>query len=202
MTISVSEREIPPETLTKLFASKSRSTVLRVFMPDPLRPYYQRQIESITGLPLRAIQRELSRFTELGLLYRKEEGNRAYYRVNLSFPFFHELRTMVLKVSDPVDQLRGHLALCEDVRLAFLVERERSLLVVSRGERVPEIHLPEEYRLEVISFENFRSRLQNDPSSLSSYLRNGKDLLGRRDDVAWYHIEQAGFTVTKWRGVA
>ena len=87
-------------------------------MLDPHRAYYQRQIEAATGQPLRAIQRELDRLTSVGLLYRHTEGNRTYHQVDVQFPLFPELRSMVLKTVEPEERLRGLLACDEAVRLA------------------------------------------------------------------------------------
>jgi hypothetical protein len=38
-------------------------------------------------------------------------------------------------------------------------------------------------------------------AALATYLNQGADLLGRREDVIWRHIEAAGYTVEKGEGV-
>ena len=48
--------------LTVLFTSMARVSVLRIFLIDPQRAYYQRQLEAATGLAIRAVQRELEKF--------------------------------------------------------------------------------------------------------------------------------------------
>ena len=55
---------ISSKTLAVIFASSARVAVLRVFMLDPLRTYYQRQLESATGMAIRGVQRELERLKE------------------------------------------------------------------------------------------------------------------------------------------
>ena len=49
-----SSQNISQKTLSMLFASSARAIVLRLFMVDPYRAYYQRQIEKSTGLAIRA----------------------------------------------------------------------------------------------------------------------------------------------------
>jgi len=62
-------------------------------------------------MPLRAVQREVDRFTRAGLLFKRVEGNRAYYQVNMEHPLFPELRALVIKTAPPALQLRGAAAL-------------------------------------------------------------------------------------------
>jgi DNA-binding transcriptional ArsR family regulator len=190
------------ELLTGLFASGTRPVVLRLFMLDPTRSYYQRQIEAATGIPLRAIQRELERLTAVGLLYRRVEGNRTYYHVDTQFPLFPELRNMVLKTASDEDRLRGQVATDESVRLAFLLPEEgRALVVTQRGEEFA-CATPGAYSVRVLSIDEFSRALSENPGDLAPFLHYGVDLLGRREDVVWRRIEAAGYTVRKGKGVA
>lgn len=201
MTTKVGQ-QIHLPVLNDLFASEARAAVLRVFMIDPTRAYYQRQLEAATGLPLRAVQRELERMAASGLLYRRDEGNRAYFQVDTEYPFFPELRSMVLKASGPVDQLRAALVVDDAVRLAFLaVAGDRALAVTQPGARAHSAW-PAGIRVEFMGSEEFMRALAEDRERLRPFLGEGTDLLGRRDDVIWRHIEAAGFRVLKGEGVA
>ena len=200
MTTVISHTE-PRPLLTALFASAARGIVLRVFMLDPLRAYYQRQIEAATGLPIRAVQRELDRLTASGLLYRRTEGNRTYYQVDMQFSLFPELRSMILKTGSPEERLRGLLALDESVHLAFLSEADNRVLVVTTGGKRPSVTTPGPYTIEMISTEEFTRALSEKPDSLEPFLVRGIDLLGRREDVIWRRIEAAGHSVAKGKGV-
>ena len=180
----------------------ARVVVLRVFMLDPLRAYYQRQIEAATGQPIRAVQRELDRLTSTGLLYRRAEGNRTYYQVDVQFCLFPELRSMVLKTASAEERLRGHLAMDAAVRLAFWNESENRVLAVTLGggKSVPAA-IAGALQVETMSMEEFDRLLADEPSALEGYLGCGVDLLGRRDDVIWRRIEAAGYQVPKGKGV-
>lgn len=200
MTTFISHN-IGPDTITTLLSSGARAAVLRVFMLDPRRAYYQRQLEKATGLAIRGVQRELDRLVSVELLYRRMEGNRAYYRVDMQFPLFPELRGMILKTGDAVDRLRGELAMCEGVRLAFYGGPAKWVFVVSDGPDAVDVPLPEGVELTTMSSDAFLKALAEDRGSLKQYLEGGEDLLGRRDDVIWRRIEQAGFAVNKMEGV-
>lgn len=190
------------DLLANLLGSRARATVLRFFMLDPSRAFYQRQIEQATGLPIRAVQRELERFTEVRLLYRYAEGNRAYYQVDRQFLLYPELRALVLKTAAPVDRLRGLLAASALVRQAFLGESGgRVLVVLVEGAGALDVDLGE-FPSDVMTSGDFVQSLAERPSALAPYLSSGVDLLGRRDDVLWRRIEAAGFQVSKEQGVA
>ncbi len=190
------------ESLTALFASGARTAVLSLFMVDPTRAYYQRQIEAATGLPIRAVQRELERLTSINLLYRHAEGNRSYYRVDNQFPLFSELRNMILKAGRDADRLRGAVALDPAVQLAFLNESAKRVLLVTSRPLTGDVPLPDGYAVETMSREDFLKMLLEKGVALDPFLREGVDILGRRDDVVWRRIEAAGYLVRKGKGVA
>lgn len=200
LTIDYSQRP-QANALDAIFSSGARVAVLRVFLLDPLRDYYQRQLESATGLPIRAVQRELERLTAIGLLYRRVEGNRTYYQVDMQFLLFPELRGMILKSVGPVDALRGILALNEGVHLAFLSEDGERALVVARPGKTPEVAWPGPPSVWLMPAEAFQEALASRRADVDALLRRGCDLLGRRDEVIWRHIEAAGYDVKKGVGV-
>jgi hypothetical protein len=194
-------QEITEASLTSIFASTARVAVLRAFALDPQRAYYQRQIEASTGLAIRAIQRELERLTSIDLLFRRAEGNRVYHQIDTHFPLYPELRSMILKACSPVERLRGIMAVDENVRLAFLAENESDALAVMDSPREVVFHTPEGFRVTSKSTEDFLQQLVHEPSGLQQFLATGVDLLGRRGDILWRRIEQAGFEVAKGSGV-
>ena len=170
-------------------------------MLDPVRAYYQRQLEQATGLAIRAIQRELERLVSIGLLFRHVEGNRAYHQVDMDFPLFPELRNIILKTSTPHDVLRSRLAMDAAVRLAFMHADQAHVLVVTRTGQTPTADISELAALEVVGNETFLKWLQGRDAALNPYLVEGSDLLGRREDVIWRRIEGQGYQVKKGEGI-
>ena len=188
--------------LSVLFTSMARVSVLRVFLIDPQRAYYQRQLEAGTGLAIRAVQRELERLTESGLLYRRMEGKRAYYAIDSEFPGFDELRSLFLKEAEPLQQFRAALGMERQAQLCFLNKRSgRVLLVMQDGAAVPDLEAFELYSVESIDSTEFLDRLVKAPKSLHPFLKTGEDILGRREDIIWCRIEAAGFEVRKGKGI-
>lgn len=199
MTSKSSQSTSP--SLLAVFASNARIAVLRVFVLDPSRAYYQRQIEGATGLPIRAVQRELDRFAQVGLLYRREEGNRTYYQVDTQFELFPELRAIFLKMAEPVDRVRGLLSVDPAVRMVFLNETGDRVLAVTSGGKLPDLPGPRAFAMEAMSEDEFARLLAERPERLEPYLARGVDLLGRREEVIWRRIEASGYDVKKGKGV-
>lgn len=86
-------------TLETLFSSAARVEVLRLFLLNSGRQYYQREIERETGQPIRAVQREVKRLVEAGLLLDSAEGNRVFYRLNPESPLLPELTALFQKAA-------------------------------------------------------------------------------------------------------
>lgn len=86
-------------SLEALFSSTARVQLLHLFLLNPDRQFYQREIERETGLPIRAVQREVKRLAEIDLLIRSAEGNRVFYGVNPDFALLAELTALVRKAA-------------------------------------------------------------------------------------------------------
>jgi hypothetical protein len=85
--------------LEALFSSTARVEVLRLFLLNPGRQYYQREIERETGQPIRAVQREVGRMEGIGLLFRTTEGNRVFYGLNGEFALLEQVTALFEKAS-------------------------------------------------------------------------------------------------------
>jgi len=188
--------------LTVLFTSMARVAVLRIFLIDPQRAYYQRQLEAATGLAIRAVQRELEKLTDSGLLNRRVEGKRAYYAIDAEFPGFTELRSLFLKEAEPLLRFRAGLGMERRAQLCFLNARSNKILLVMHDDaNQPDFDELDLFDTEIIDSTEFLERLSNAPKKLVPFLRSGEDILGRREDIIWCRIEAAGFQVEKGKGI-
>ena len=107
--------------LQALFTSQARVEVLKLFFLRSSRRHYMREISSLTDQPVRAIQRELARLEDAGLLISSVEGNRKYFQANRQSPVFSELRALMVKTAGIVDQLKKILQTRSDaIHVAFI----------------------------------------------------------------------------------
>lgn len=107
--------------LTELFSSQARVAILNLFLANPENRFYLREIASLTGQAVRAVQRELPRLEAIGLLEHSLDGNRKYYQVNKDCPIFPELKSVFLKTVGLGDALRGYLDQAKGaIQVAFI----------------------------------------------------------------------------------
>lgn len=106
--------------LSKLISSSARVKILRLLLLNEGKQYYQREIAELAGLPVRAVQREGVRLTEIGLLRRTENGNRVYFQANPACPIFPELKRILLKTVALEFLLSDALAGGEQIEIAFI----------------------------------------------------------------------------------
>ncbi len=107
--------------LQALFTSQARVEVLKLFFLRSSGRHYMREISSLTDQPVRAIQHELARLEDAGLLTSRVEGNRKYFQANRQSPVFSELRALMVKTAGIVDQLKKILQTRSDaIHVAFI----------------------------------------------------------------------------------
>ncbi len=92
--------------LETLFSSAARVEILRLFLLHPEQQFYQREIERETGQPIRAVQREVQRLVDIGLLGRAAEGNRVLFGINRAFPLLAELQALFQGPGAPAKERR------------------------------------------------------------------------------------------------
>ncbi|MFA5047744.1 MAG: winged helix-turn-helix domain-containing protein [Patescibacteria group bacterium] len=102
--------------LEQLFGSKARVLILRLFLNNPEKFFYVREISRNLNLHLNAVRRELSNLEEIGILasHTKEDlekevekelkDNKKYYKLNSSFVFVDELRSLLIKAQLILEQ--------------------------------------------------------------------------------------------------
>jgi predicted nucleotidyltransferase len=130
------------EVAERLFG-RTRQAVLGLLYGHPEGEFYQQEVARSAGVSLSAVQRELENLTELGLVTRREDGRRVYYRANRASPLFPEVRGIVLKTVGLVGVLRKALEPVEErIEAAFVfgslasgdaaAESDVDLMVVGR----------------------------------------------------------------------
>jgi predicted nucleotidyltransferase len=106
--------------IEKLFSSKARVEIMKLFLFNPHDSYYQSQISSLTHQPIRAVQRELERLVSIGLIAKAMQGNRVYYKTNTKCSIFNELKSIFFKTVGIAEVLKARLEAKEDIKIAFI----------------------------------------------------------------------------------
>jgi len=110
-----------PNTLSKLFGSKTRVKVLTLLLTDPDKSYFVREITRRLSDTINSVRRELSILEKIGLVESVDKNRRRYYMIRKSCPFFPELRALILKVGvTPEQRLIKQVESVGNIRLAVL----------------------------------------------------------------------------------
>lgn len=106
--------------LAELLSSRVRAEIFRHLFDGRGEELHMRELERRSGFSIGTIQAELAKLVRLGLLHKRRDGNRLYFRANRDHPVYPEIRGMVTKTVGAVGLLQQTLADCEDVDFAFL----------------------------------------------------------------------------------
>ena len=94
--------------LTDFMISKVRVKMLELFFRNPNEMYYVRQLTRELDEEINAIRRELERLSKVGIVKSEQRGNRLYYFLNRTYPFYPELLRLTNKATGLGHALRQH----------------------------------------------------------------------------------------------
>jgi DNA-binding transcriptional ArsR family regulator len=83
--------------LERLFSSKTRVAILRLFYTREGSKFYVRQISRDLGRDISGIKRELDNLERVGLLISEKVGNLRYYSVNKDSAIYPEVKGLITK---------------------------------------------------------------------------------------------------------
>lgn len=106
--------------LKYFITSKTKRNLLQLFLTNPERQFYTREIAKLTGEPLNAVRRELGYLEKAGLVKSHSEGNLKYFAVVKDFPFYSELKKIIYSTVGLGDLLRDRLKDSRSIELAFI----------------------------------------------------------------------------------
>jgi predicted nucleotidyltransferase len=173
--------------------TKTQQRVLGLLFANPTRTYYAKELVRLTGSGTGAVQRELEKLTESGLLTVTRIGNQKHYQANRSSPIFNELHSIAIKTFGVADVIRRHLEpVANRITMALIygsvargadtADSDIDLLIVSSNLSHPDIfgtltgaeqelgrsvnpvlYTPEEFRDKLDSDNAFCTRLMKQP---------------------------------------
>ena len=83
----------------QLFGSKTRVKLLSLFLNNPNRPYYVREITRKIDEQINSVRRELSNLLAIGIIRSESNNNRLYYEVNQNYQFYAPLRSIFTNIA-------------------------------------------------------------------------------------------------------
>ena len=83
--------------LKDLFISKTRVKLLTVFLTNPGKIFYVRELVRMVGEQINAVRAELARMEKVGMLTSENRANRRFYGFKKDYIYFDELSRLVAK---------------------------------------------------------------------------------------------------------
>ena len=77
-----------------LFGSKTRVKLLGLFMNNPHRSFYVREITRNINEQINSVRRELANLVRIGIITDRSVDNRLYYQADTKFRYFASLKDM------------------------------------------------------------------------------------------------------------
>jgi len=115
---------VKTETAMGLAGALFTSTQRRMFgllFGQPGRRFFANELIRLMGSGSGAVQRELQRLSNSGLVTVTKEGERKYFQANASAPIFEELQGIVLKTVGAAEPLQVALApIAKQIHLALI----------------------------------------------------------------------------------
>jgi len=188
--------------LQKLFSSRVRVEILSVFLMNPERELYVREVERVTGEDYKNVSMELRNLEEIGLLSSRNEGNLKYFSLNKEFVIYEELKSIFMKTKGAVGILREAVSTKRHIDYVFIYgsfatgeERAESdidvmviggisleeVLALIRG---PEEKLSREINVSLYDLQEMRKRVKNRNPFIMEVLEGAKIMLvGDEDEL-------------------
>lgn len=77
-----------------LFGSKTRVKLLHLFLNNPNRAFYVREITRKIDEQINSVRRELANMLSIGIIQSDSSNNRLYYEVNQNYIYYQPLRAI------------------------------------------------------------------------------------------------------------
>ena len=187
--------------LNKLFSSKTRVEILKLFLFNTSNSFYQRQISSLTAQSIRGVQREVDKLNRIGIIERSIQGNRIYYKVNKKCPIVQDLKNIFFKSVGIAEALKENLKE-KEIKIAFIygsyAKGEESLLSdidlmvlgdislkeLSNILSKPKKELMREINYAVFSLDEFINKAMKKDHFINSVLKDKKIyIIGSKDEL-------------------
>lgn len=189
-----------------LFGSKTRVKLLHLFLNNPGKSFYVREITRLIDEQINSVRRELANMVEVGIISSENSENRLYYKVNQRYQYYVPFRAIFAdeRVESKSMETSSNEQWIEDVKTlsgvkaavaaGVLVDGSKSpvdLLIIGRPAQaklkklITQIETDEgrEINYTVLSHDDFYYRLSVRDKFISEILHNQHKVLVDNDDA-------------------
>jgi predicted nucleotidyltransferase len=120
-TYTALSNQTQPSGLGDALFTTTQQRLLALLFGQPQRSYFATELIRLTGSGSGAVQRELKRLSECGLIDSRAVGNQRHFQANPNSPIFNELMQIVQKTFGIAQPIRSALEPYEShIQCAFI----------------------------------------------------------------------------------
>jgi len=108
------------DMLKRLFTSNTRIKLLSLFLLNPNKEFFVRELTRLLDEQINSIRRELENLKKLGLLKSRAKNRKKFYFINPSFKLFKELELIFKKCHNEGDEISRKISRCGEIDLIAL----------------------------------------------------------------------------------
>ena len=97
-------KETNPPT-EKLFGSKTRAKLLKLFFENPEKSFYVREMTRVIDEQINSVRRELLNLESIGIIKNETFDNKVYYSANNKHPFYRPMIDIHYREHDSIPKL-------------------------------------------------------------------------------------------------
>lgn len=160
--------------LKRLFTSNTRIKLLTVFLMNPEKEFFIRELTRKLNEQINSVRRELDNLKKMGFLKSKAKLRKKYYSVNKNFILLDELKNIIVKVLSSNESLAKDIEKMGEVKLLALsglfLDKETEtvdMLIIGNVDRERlsqyinnELRTKRPVKFTVMSEEDYKYRLQ------------------------------------------
>lgn len=188
--------------ITKIFKSKARLAIFRLYFTNPDKSFYLRELERELDIPVSMLRKELINLEKDGLFISSRTGNLLYYSLNKKYPLYNEIKSIVFKTIGIRGTLSKKLSSLKNIDVAFIygsyaknqdraksdidlflignIDENRLLEKVNKLEK----EFKREINYSLYSRKDFKKKKEQKDSFIEDVLENKKVfLIGEEDDL-------------------
>jgi hypothetical protein len=91
--------------LKSIFTSNARVKLLTLFLLEPDKEYFVRELTRVLDEQINSVRRELDNLKKVGLLKSRTKLRKKYYYVNKNHILFRDLRNIIIKITNSSENL-------------------------------------------------------------------------------------------------
>ena len=188
--------------ITRVFKSKARQAIFRLYFTNPEKSFYLRELERELDIPVSMLRKELVALEKEGLFSSLKQGNLLYYSLNKEYPLYGEIKGIVFKTVGIQGILLKTLLPLKAIEVAFIygsyaknasnAKSDIDLFIIGTPdenklvEKINRIEkeLKREINYNIYSRKDFEKKKDQKDSFIEDVLENKKIfLIGGRNDL-------------------